>query len=237
MHQAFARARLWLLLPTIVLFIIIAYIGMQKYPAEIELQSGFLSPIVAFELGTINEIRQLLGDPATGYGKTIRNAFDSINMVDYAFLVFYTLTFIAVFATAAPTRRMFFIAVAIALTAMVADMVENIYMLSLTASEPDSTKFIASYEGLSIATRIKWGLLFTGSLLASFLILVKISVARKMLHVLFRMAISILFFCTAALGFLAIGFESLRYLADPAGLCFGIGMILGSVDKPVLRTG
>lgn len=237
MHSVFARIRIWLLLPTIAFFVLIAWTGMNNYPAEIELESGFLSPIVAFELGTEKEIQRLLGNSSTGYGQTIRSAFDKINKLDYGFLIFYTLTFIAVIATAAPTRRMFFAGLVLCVLAMTADIFENRYLLRLTSTDPQSQAFTNAAGALAAATRIKWGLLFTISLLASFLILVKISVAKSFWLVAYRVLVSLNFATLAILGFLAIAFTPLRFLCDFAGLLLGFGFLFGSLDKPVMRTG
>ena len=88
MQQILVRYRIYLIFPTLALVLLIGYLGERYYPPGIELEAGFLSPIVAFELGTTGEIDRLLKDPDGDYGRAIRQAFDAINYAYFSFLFF-----------------------------------------------------------------------------------------------------------------------------------------------------
>jgi len=143
-------------LGTILMTLVMTAIGPR--PAA-PLPAGFVTPVLAYEFATTDaDVAALfapIGQPA---GEPVRVAMDRVNRLDFLYIVLYGgfLTTFALVCARATRRPVFLLAAGLAPLIMLADVLENIQLLTITArlGMPDMA---ANLARLHWFTWLKWG--------------------------------------------------------------------------------
>lgn len=123
------------------------------------LPDGFITPVLAFEFAeTEAEVRRLfdpIGQPA---GDAVRRDMDRINRLDFIYMALYTALMFTFALTAARLsgRRLLYLAAGIALVVLIADILENLQLLSIT-NQLANGDFGSQLYRLRLFTWLKWG--------------------------------------------------------------------------------
>jgi len=139
--------------------IIVSLVLMGINPQEVpQMPDGLTTPVLAFEFAqTEQEIVDLFGaDPAVK-AELVR-AFDLGSWVDFGYMLLYAgfLLAFAVQVARVNGRSLFYIAAAVAIIIFLADMLENMQLLGITAAL-ETGHFDRQLTLLPIFTWIKWG--------------------------------------------------------------------------------
>jgi hypothetical protein len=133
--------------------------------------SGFVSPVVAFELaGTPEDVAGILGDPGTEARAEAVRKMDRGNQIDFAFMIAYAAFHvgIALLLAAHGLVRGAVLATLLLLAAVMApaDALENRELLFLSHADP-SPAMTAALAHLRLFTLIKWYAIFGFAALAT----------------------------------------------------------------------
>ena len=130
---------------------------------------GFRMPLVAFEfLKTESETEIMFYDSGTEERGKLINAMDTANKVDFFFMACYT-TFLVLYAAALfmeSRNKIYYAGIFLALLVCVADLMENLQMLSIT-SKLGYGGYSHELWRLNQYTWMKWGCLSVNMLLLS----------------------------------------------------------------------
>ena len=120
---------------------------------------GFQSFIIAFEFAkTPEQIHQLFN----GFTPDIFRKINIGNYIDFGFMLTYSMFLVLFFNKAAKTfdKRWLFAGIPLSLIVLLADVMENVYLLKITGIYTPSvtdSELIPLLNKLHIATWIKWG--------------------------------------------------------------------------------
>lgn len=132
--------------------------------------AGIVTPLAAFEFSrTPGDVEQLFGPASSPARTAMIQAMDRGNYLDYLFMGCYG-TFLFLFARACARQtqqRRYEVAGVLAIAAVLADALENVQLLTITATLAENRSFESALRSLSIFTWLKWGALATGLLLLS----------------------------------------------------------------------
>lgn len=128
----------------------------QSAPGKI---AGIRSPIIAFEFAqTVEEIETLFGPVGSPERAALVAAMDRGNWLDFLYMLLYS-AFLASFAIQAARqtgKTWLYAGAALALVALIGDVLENVQLLAITA-KLDSGAFTLELTRLYWFTWLKWG--------------------------------------------------------------------------------
>jgi hypothetical protein len=136
-------------LGAVAMTLILSFVGPR--PAT-PLPAGFITPVLAFEFAENEaEVRQIVSP-------NVRSAMDRVNQFDFLYIALYggCLFTFALTCDRLTGRRLFFGAAALAIGIMVADILENVQLLAITARMDDGG-FEGELARLRLFTWLKWG--------------------------------------------------------------------------------
>ena len=151
-------------------FIHIAYLGLAVIAGGLLLKShspafvpwmpdGLRTPMLAFEfLETEEEVTKFFGVPDTNVMAGVASPLDMANYIDFGFMIIYTgmlFGFARMCHQRKPSRRFLFL-MALAVFIFLADLVETIALLNITAGLAGQD-FGGALILLKIFTWLKWG--------------------------------------------------------------------------------
>ncbi|MGV8997937.1 MAG: hypothetical protein ACOH12_13405 [Parvibaculaceae bacterium] len=113
------------------------------------------NPVIAFEMvASPEELVATIGESRAGYAQ-LRDAMDQVNRIDFLYMTFYGAFIAAFFSAVAQQRndRRWLIVAVVGIVAMLADVRENMMLLTLTQ---DAADMMPRIEALVSATWIKW---------------------------------------------------------------------------------
>jgi hypothetical protein len=140
-------------IPMLLFMVLMEIFFPKTHPEE------FQSFIVAFEFAnTPEQIHQLF----SGFTADTFQNINIGNYIDFGFMVTYTLFLVLLFKNAATTfnKKWLLAGIPFSLMILLADVVENVYLLQITAIySPDlsDAELISVLQKLHIVTWIKWG--------------------------------------------------------------------------------
>lgn len=141
---------------TILMTLVMTAIGPRP---TAPLPTGYITPVLAYEFATTEaEVAALFAPAGRPAGDAVRAAMDRVNRFDFLYIVLYG-SFLATFALvcAHTTRRpLFLLAAALAPLIMLADVLENIQLLTMTA-RLGTQDIAANLARLHWFTWLKWG--------------------------------------------------------------------------------
>jgi len=143
-------------LGTVLMTLIMTAIGPR--PAA-PLPAGFITPVLAYEFATTDaDVAALFAPVGQPAGETVRAAMDRVNRLDFLYIVFYGgfLTTFALVCARATRQPVFLLAAALAPLIMLADVLENVQLLAITA-RLGTTDIAVQLARLRWFTWLKWG--------------------------------------------------------------------------------
>jgi hypothetical protein len=123
------------------------------------LPDGFITPVLAFEFAeTGDEIHQLFAPIGRPEGDTVRRDMDLVNRLDFIYMALYAgLMFTFAMTVARLTEhRFYYLAAAVAVGVLAADILENSQLLSITGHLAEGD-FGDQLARLRLFTWLKWG--------------------------------------------------------------------------------
>ncbi|KAA3663848.1 MAG: hypothetical protein DWQ04_08785 [Chloroflexi bacterium] len=206
--------------------IVASLVLMAINPSEApKMPDGFSTPILAFEfVVSEQEVVDLFGsDPAVQAG--LVRAFDLGSWVDFAYMLLYAgfLFLFAVQVVKVDGRSLFYLGAALAVIIFLADLLENVQLLGITA-RLDEGEYGRQLTLLPIFTWIKWG-----SLAIYFLLLTPYFFTQN----LFARIIGILSIVTFTLGGIAFLNRSAfnEYYAKAVAVMFVLMIVYSFITK------
>ncbi|MBL8019944.1 MAG: hypothetical protein JNM27_09780 [Leptospirales bacterium] len=172
------KSMAWLVVLSGLLTLITA-VGMSLYGGGMKPRPGsqFQNPIVEFELAlSAQEVFDVLLDPGSAEGKTLRAQMDRVNYADYVFMLCYSAfnacMFLFLGALNRARSRPFFasnrfmnLGLALAIVMLLGDAIENVQLLKLTNYQTLQEIPGSLLNLLIVFTRIKWVALFGSAIL------------------------------------------------------------------------
>jgi len=135
---------------TLVLAVWLGAIG----PDDVELDGGWRTPIIAFELARTPEDLAFLRGPAAAQA---RRAMDAMHRVDAVFPFAYASLLALVLLGRGRQRLAAWLGAAVCAVAVASDLVENSVLVQLTAALDHDAPVAALLPTLFVATWAKWG--------------------------------------------------------------------------------
>lgn len=214
------------------LLTVVSATGMSLFGGTFQPRPGsaYKNPIVEFELVlSAQEVFDVLLEPNSVEGKSIRFKMDRINYADYVFMVCYSGFIACVFlflgalnrSASRPIfsgNRFINIGLSLAVLMLLGDAVENVQLLRLTNVSAVGEVESSVLNLLIIFTRIKWIALFASSLLLGL-------AYASYLGRSFGVIISFLYCIGGAIGLIAMIVPSARPLAEIGMPLMAIGWI------------
>ncbi len=142
------------------LMILMSLILVIIFPAKAsKMPAGFFTPIIAFEfIETRAEVFQLFVSTDGKVRQAMVDAMDLGNRLDYLFMLLYSM-FLMMFClkcAAVSSKKYYYIAAVIAVVVLLADVMENIQLMGITANL-ETGEFKQYLARLHWFTWIKWG--------------------------------------------------------------------------------
>ncbi|MCB1314453.1 MAG: hypothetical protein KDK27_00795 [Leptospiraceae bacterium] len=172
------RASLWVMIAAAATIVTAAIIMLVGNPAPYLADNafGFKSAIIWFELvNSPAEVFDVLGPYGTSDGDYLRLIMDTINEIDFAFMIAYPALMAAfmyyLYVLNGALGRVYFserfylyAGFILAVCMWLGDLMENIQLLQLTRAESVQAISDGDILALQVWTRVKWGALFLGML-------------------------------------------------------------------------
>ncbi len=142
------------------LVIVMSVVLVILFPSKAsKLPDGFFTPIIAFEfIETRPEVFQMFFSTDGTVHQTMVDAMDLGNQLDFIYMLLYS-TFLMMFSVKCAeisSKRFYYIGAALALIVLLADAMENMQLMGITANL-DTGNFDHYLSWLHVFTWIKWG--------------------------------------------------------------------------------
>lgn len=173
---SYVRAAFAAGIATFLLIIVMGVAGGNTKPSVYPNPEGFTAAMYWFEVAeTTDDLFQALGDPALEAGRSIRASMDTVNRIDFAFMVSYSFFFVLLVLMlkgfiagggAVPARIRIIAAagVTLGILMLAGDILENLQLLKLTAYAAPAEVDTGVISLLMAFTRVKWFAIFLASL-------------------------------------------------------------------------
>lgn len=143
-------------LGAVVMTLVLSAVGPR--PAA-PLSAGFMTPVLAFEFAeTEAEVAALFAPGGQPAGDAVRAAMDRVNRLDFLYIALYGGCLLAFALTCARLtgQRLYFLAAALAVAIMAADVLENVQLLAITR-DLGARSIDDLLTRLRLFTWLKWG--------------------------------------------------------------------------------
>lgn len=222
------------------LLTLITAIGMSLYGGLMKPRPGsqFQNPIVEFELVlSAQEVFDVLLDPGSAEGKTLRAQMDRVNYADYVFMLCYSVFNACMFlflgalnrTKSSPyfaSNRFINLGLTLAILMLLGDAIENVQLLRLTNYQTPQEIGASLLNLLIVFTRIKWVALFGSSVLLGM-------AYAAYLGRSFGVIVTFFYCIGGALGLVSMAVPAARPLAEIGTSLMAVGWIVTLVHAAV----